>query len=228
MKKHSGFGPDGTGAIYKIDRTNPASPVVSTFANLNTIFGAGAAGNDPHNQNDFDRDNGDAAWDAVGKVSLGGLAISDDETKLYAMNLASRQLLEIPTNVAPTSANIRARNVPANPPGCSNTNDVRPFAVTYYQNKIYVGMVCSAESTISQSAPDGDASKPRAYVYWLITLRWISARRLFFRSASITRAAAPTARSRGRAIVSRPPGAPGRRFTKTSERKAERSIRNPG
>lgn len=165
MKKHSGFGPDGTGAIYKIDRTNPASPVVSTFANLNTIFGAGAAGNDPHNQNDFDRDNGDAAWDAVGKVSLGGLAISDDETKLYAMNLASRQLLEIPTNVAPTSANIRARNVPANPPGCSNANDVRPFAVTYYQNKIYVGMVCSAESTISQSAPDGDASKLRAYVY---------------------------------------------------------------
>ncbi|MCI0745878.1 MAG: HYR domain-containing protein, partial [Verrucomicrobia subdivision 3 bacterium] len=168
MKKHTGFGPAGTGAIYKIDRANPANPVVTTFVNLNTIFGAGAAGNDPHNQSDFDRDNGDAAWDAVGKVSLGGLATSDDETKLYAMNLASRQLLEIPLNAVPTSANIRAKSVPANPPGCTSAPggvDVRPFAVAYYQGKIYVGMVCSAESTISQSLPDGDASKLQAYVY---------------------------------------------------------------
>ncbi|MGH9939981.1 MAG: SdrD B-like domain-containing protein [Blastocatellia bacterium] len=165
MKKHTGFGPGGTGAIYKIDRTNPGSPVVTTFVNLNTILGAGAAGADPHNQNDFVRDNGNAAWDAVGKVSLGGLAISDDETKLYVMNLASRQLLEIPLNAAPTSANIRARGVPTNPPGCTSANDVRPFAVNYYQGKVYVGMVCSAESTISQSLPDGDASKLQAYVY---------------------------------------------------------------
>src|SRR5262249_14186880 len=165
MKKHSGFGPGGPGAIYKIDRTNPGSPVVTTFVNLDTIFGAGAAGNDPHNQSDFDRDNGDATWNAVGKVSLGGLAISDDETKLYAMNLASRQLLEIPTGAAPTSANIRTRGVPTNPPGCTSANDVRPFAVTYYQGKVYVGMVCSAESTVSQSAPEGDASKLQAYIY---------------------------------------------------------------
>ncbi|MGE0128843.1 MAG: SdrD B-like domain-containing protein [Blastocatellales bacterium] len=165
MKKHTGFGAEGTGAIYKIDRTNPASPVVSTFVNLNTIFGSGAAGNDPHNQSDFDRDNGDVTWNAVGKVSLGGLAISDDETTLYAMNLASRSLLEIPLNAAPTSANIRSRGVPTDLPGCPSANDVRPFAVTYHQGKIYVGMVCSAESTISQSAPGGDADKLRAYVY---------------------------------------------------------------
>ncbi|HKQ74781.1 MAG TPA: SdrD B-like domain-containing protein [Blastocatellia bacterium] len=163
MKKHTGFGPQGTGAIYKIDRTNPG--VITTFVNLNTVLGAGAAGADPHNQSDYLRDNGNATWDAVGKASLGGLAISDDETKLYAMNLASRQLLEIPTGVPPTSANIRSRGVPTNPPGCPNATDVRPFAVNYYQGKVYVGMVCSAESTISQSLPDGDASKLQAYVY---------------------------------------------------------------
>lgn len=165
MKKHAGFGPEGTGAIYKIDRANPAIPTVSTFVNLNTILGAGAAGNDPHNQNDFDRDNGDATWNAVGKVSLGGLAISDDETKLYAMNLASRQLLEIPLNATPTSANIRSRGVPTNPPGCPSANDVRPFAVAYHQGKVYVGMVCSAESTITGEAPNGDPGKLQAYVY---------------------------------------------------------------
>src|SRR5262245_1880636 len=165
MKKHAGFGPGGPGAIYKIDRANPGSPVVTTFVNLNTVLGAGAAGNDPHNQSDYDRDNGNGTWDAVGKVSLGGLAISDDETKLYVMNLASRQLLEIPTVVPPTSANIRSRSVPLNPPGCPSANDVRPFAVNYYQGKVYVGMVCSAESTVSPGSPDGDASRLQAYVY---------------------------------------------------------------
>ncbi len=165
MKKHSGFGPAGTGAIYKVDLANPSSPAITTFANLNTIFGAGAAGADPHSQSDYDRDNGDASWNAVGKIALGGLALSDDETKLYAMNLASRQLLEIPTGVTPTSANIRSQGVPLNPPGCPSAGDVRPFSVNYYQGKLYVGMVCSAESTISAGVPDGDPSKLQAYIY---------------------------------------------------------------
>ncbi|MEP7341536.1 MAG: SdrD B-like domain-containing protein [Acidobacteriota bacterium] len=162
MKKHTGFGPAGAGAIYKIDRTGNT---VGAFADLNAIFGAGTAGSDPHDPNNFDTDNGNAAWDAVGKISLGGMAISDDEKKLYVMNLADRQLYELPLDAAPTSANIRRRAVPLNPPGCSNALDVRPFAVNFNSGQIYVGMVCSAESTITQAAPDGDPTKLLAYVY---------------------------------------------------------------
>src|SRR6185436_5977868 len=54
---------------------------------------------------------------------------------------------------------------PLNPPGCSNALDVRPFAVNFNGGQIYVGMVCSAESTITQAAPNGDATKLQAYVY---------------------------------------------------------------
>jgi len=48
--------------------------------------------------------------------------------------------------------------IPLNPPACPSPNDVRPFAATFYRNRVYVGMVCSAEST--QNVND-----LRAYVY---------------------------------------------------------------
>ncbi|MDX2034803.1 MAG: SdrD B-like domain-containing protein [Blastocatellia bacterium] len=162
MKKHTGFGPGGPGAIYKVDRNTNA---VTVHANLNTLLGAGAAGNDPHDPNDYDRDNGNATWDAVGKLSFGGLAVSEDETKLYAMNLATRQLMELPVNAAPTAGNIRVKATPTNPPGCANAGDVRPFAVTAYRNRLYVGMVCSGESTVTPANPAGDAAALQAYVY---------------------------------------------------------------
>ncbi|MGE0885993.1 MAG: SdrD B-like domain-containing protein [Blastocatellales bacterium] len=162
MKKHTGFGPNGTGAIYKLDR---ASNTVSVFADLNTIFGAGTAGTDAHDQTNFDTDNGNTAWDAVGKTSLGGMAISGDEKKLYVMNLADRQLYELPLDATPNNSNVRRSPVPLNPPGCSNSQDVRPFAVNVSGGQIYVGMICSAESTITQASPDGDAAAMQAYVY---------------------------------------------------------------
>jgi hypothetical protein len=163
MKKHAGFGPGGTGAIYKVDRTNPGS--VSLYADLNAIFGANTAGPNSHDQNDFDRDNGNVAWDAVGKTSLGQMAVSDDDKKLYVMNLADRSLYELPLDATPSSVTVRRRAAPTNPPGCPSASDVRPFAVVYENDQLYVGMVCSAESTITQSAPEGDASRLQAYVY---------------------------------------------------------------
>lgn len=165
MKKHAGFGPAGTGAIYKIDLSSSA---VTVYADLNAIFGAGAAGANLHDNGNFDTDNGNTGWDAVGKNSLGGMAVSDDGKKLYLMNLADRELYELPLDAAPDSSNIRRRSVPLNPPGCANSLDVRPFAVNFSNfdgGKIYVGMVCSAESTITQTVPDGDAGKLQAYVY---------------------------------------------------------------
>ncbi|HMV47541.1 MAG TPA: SdrD B-like domain-containing protein, partial [Blastocatellia bacterium] len=140
MKKHAGFGPAGTGAIYKISLAGKA---VSVYADLNAIFGADTAGANPHDTGNYDTDNGNSAWNAVGKTSLGGLAVSDDEKKLYVMNLADRQLYELPLDAMPDSGNIRRRAVPLTPPFCRERSDVRPFAVNYHNGQIYVGMVCS-------------------------------------------------------------------------------------
>ena len=163
MKRHVGYGPNGPGAIYQIDR---ATGNVGLYTDLNTLFGAQNAGSLPHAgascpqdpTNPYNCDNGNTGWNAVGKESLGGLAIADDETMLYVMNLYYRTLYAVPLTATPTAANVRGTAVPTNPPGCPSPSDVRPFAVQVYQGTIYVGLVCSAEST--QSAND-----LRAYVY---------------------------------------------------------------
>ena len=121
MKKHAGFGPAGLGVIYTV---NPATGNALQFFNLGAL-----AGTNPHDQNDFDRDNGNVAWDAVGKVALGGMALNGAETRLYAMNLAERSLYEFPTDVPPTSQNVRKQAVPVTLPGCPSADDVRPPVV---------------------------------------------------------------------------------------------------
>jgi hypothetical protein len=142
MKKHAKFGPGGTGAIYQLNRN---TGVVSQYVNLNTVFGANTVGANPHNTADYNTDNGNTTWDAVGKVAFGGMAISDDETNLFVMNLANRRLYRIPTSGALTSVTIQSNAFPATMPGCTDGNDVRPFAVSFYEGLVYVGAVCSAD-----------------------------------------------------------------------------------
>lgn len=155
MKKHAAFGPGGTGAIYVVNR---GTGVVSQWANVNTIFGANTAGANPHNTADYNFDNGQTTWNAVGKIAFGGLAINDAETLLYTINLANNTLYEIPSNTTPTSGNIRTSAFPTTMPSCTTSTDVRPFAVTFHEGLIYVGAICSADSTNSPA-------NLRAYVY---------------------------------------------------------------
>jgi len=162
MKKHTGFGPNGPGAIYQV---NPATNTAALYVDLNTVFAGNPAGTDLHDQANFDTDNFNVTWNAIGKVAFGGMALSDDETRLYTMNLANQTLYEIPLNAAPTAANIRLSAVPLNPPGCLAAGDVRPFAVSFFRGTLYVGIVCSAESTVNAGAPRGNPALLRAYIY---------------------------------------------------------------
>jgi hypothetical protein len=164
MKKHVGFGTGGTGAIYAMDTTGSTT---SVYVDLNQIFGANTAGANPHDTsgaaspNGYFFDNGNVSFDAVGKVAIGGIAVSDDGKHLYAMDLANRTLYDIPLDQTPTAANIRSVAVPlASVPNATGAGggDVRPFAVEYHQGQLYVGLVNSAESTQK-------ASDLWAYVY---------------------------------------------------------------
>ena len=160
MKKHSGFGAGGTGAIYTI---NPSTGATALFADLNTIFGAGTAGADPHNTADYDRDNGNASWDAVGKVSLGGLEVSPDGSRVFVVNLADRSVYSLPTAGPLIPATVQRVQIPLNAPGATGTGgaDLRPFALQWYRGQLYVGIVNSAQSAGATTAD------LRAYVYTL-------------------------------------------------------------
>jgi len=157
MKKHAKFGPGGPGAIYQVNRNNGT---VSEYVNLNTVFGAGTAGTDPHNASDYNTDNGQATWDAVGKIAFGGMALSSDEQYLFVMNLANRSLYRIPTSGTLDGTTIQSTAFPATMPNCGNADDVRPFAVAWHEGTVYVGAVCSRETSGGSIS-----TNLRAYVY---------------------------------------------------------------
>ncbi len=158
MKKHAGFGPAGPGAIYTV---NPSTGAVAVFADLNAIFPGSPAGTDPHDSADYDRDNGDTGWDAVGKVGLGGLELSPDGATVYVVNMGDRQVYALPTSGPLTPATVSRVPVPLNAPGATAGGaDLRPFALQWHRGLLYLGMVNSAEST-------GLASDLLAYVYTL-------------------------------------------------------------
>ena len=159
LKRHAGFGPNGPGAIYQVTSTVP-----STVPSLFYDFGA-IAGVDPHpqpgqtclspehnvvntNANCWLHDSD--TFDAVGKASFGDLALgptpggppSGGVTTLYAVNLADSTLLSIPL-ANPAAYTATAIPVPANCPAV----DFRPFGLGLNDGVLYVGAVCSAEST---------------------------------------------------------------------------------
>jgi uncharacterized repeat protein (TIGR01451 family) len=176
LKRYAGFGPDATGsnptsgAIYRINRLTGA---VSVFMDLNTYPAAFQAGADPHPTSRtscgpnafnncwmYDSD----SYNLVGKLSLGDLEMSENDRTLFAVNLNTRELLEIPIGIPPTAPPAaQIRRHPLNQgtlPGlvCPNPGDVRPFGLGVEDGRVYVGVVCSAEST--QNVAD-----LRAFVY---------------------------------------------------------------
>ncbi len=159
FKRHAGFGPgkDGVGQSGASTSGDDAGAiyVLNASGGLATTFTVPGAPTNAHDTTDYDRDNGEIGWDAVGKTALGGLAMSDDDRTLYAMSLENRTLYAL--DPADGSV-IASRQVPLSVPGCASADDVRPFAVKYHQGSVFVGMVCSAES--SQNVSD-----LHAYVY---------------------------------------------------------------
>ncbi|MBX3011815.1 MAG: hypothetical protein KF832_09935 [Caldilineaceae bacterium] len=159
LKRHAGFGPGGPGAIYQI----PESGVATLFYNFGAQFGT-----DPHpqpgqtclspghNANSTNANcwlNDSNAFDQVGKASFGDLDMGEDLQTLYTVNLLDNTLWAIPL-ANPSAPATFALPMPSTCP----TVDVRPFGLGIQDGKVYVGMVCSAESTQL-------AANLRGYVY---------------------------------------------------------------
>ncbi|NWF69756.1 MAG: hypothetical protein HXY40_11790, partial [Chloroflexi bacterium] len=148
MKRHTGFGPFGTGAIYVRNRS---AGTVGLFV---TIPNTGA---DPHNPLDYEFDalpgNPNAAWDGVGKLSLGDVDISDDSQFMYTVNLNDRRLYEVGINIAgglPSAGAINSYTIPNPCPTAPPNNadiDFRPFGLGSRDGVVYIGVTCTAESS---------------------------------------------------------------------------------
>lgn len=155
LKRHASYGPQGMGAIYQMDAMS-ASPTPSLLIDLaaqgvdvgtNTRVASNGEVDDP---NELPADATKPSWDAaafnqVGKVSLGDIDISADGQTLWAVSLKQRELVEI----AVGTATVTARHAIPDP-GCSN-GEHRPWAVKVHAGKVWVGTVCSAETSQLQS-----------------------------------------------------------------------------
>jgi uncharacterized repeat protein (TIGR01451 family) len=147
---------ESTGAIYRVSPTNAFAP--SVYVDLNVVF-PGAAGANPHptvTTNWFD----DAPTvPLIGKRGLGDLDLSQDGNTIYAVNLNDRRLYAIPTTGALNASTIFSYPIPTaglpTPGGTASTcaqDDVRPFGVGVDgSGTVYVGGVCSAESTANRN-----------------------------------------------------------------------------
>ena len=164
LKRHSGLGTGGPGAIYKIDNST-STPTTTLFVDLNADLGISAGINPrdplsgadsiPRFKNQPSRD--EKAFGLVGKMALGDLDISDDEKTLWVINTSDRKLYELKIGspaIKPTMAT--AHTLPD--PGCAN-GVFRPWATKFWRGKIYVGGVCTAENA------GGTAADLKAYIY---------------------------------------------------------------
>ena len=159
-KTASHFGPGGPGAVYVTD-ASAATSVLGTFdAGVDTQiayptngFGnpANAASANPTIVSIFDE---------AHKIGLGGLEVARDGSELYAINLFDRTLSTMSTADGAVSSIVPIPGTPDSgvQVGVCAPQDVRPFAASNYRNKVYVGAVCSAEST-------QDASQLEAYIF---------------------------------------------------------------
>ena len=159
LKRHAGLYEDSggnpkLGMIFKVYlSTNNVIPWVdleSLGVNVGTIPDNTSRGLQGNINPSTDAD----AYAKIGKVGLGDIDISDDESTLWIMSLNDRTLYSLDID-NPTSVT----GYPVPDPGCTGGN-YRPFAVKYHDGDVYIGEVCDAST--SQSAGD-----LHAYVYKL-------------------------------------------------------------
>ena len=156
-------------AIYRLTpRTEPE---------LLTLLDPGAA--DPHDPDADVRDD-PAAFDDVYRSGIGDIDVSNDGTRLFAVDLGRRALVTVSL---PSGDVIDRRLLTADALGIGRCNandaapfgDLRPFGLGVTpDDRVLVGVVCSAESTVepdraidderADAAPLGDPTQLRGYV----------------------------------------------------------------
>ncbi len=178
-RQFSGFGPNGPGAIYQIPynyQTGLRTANPSLMVDVTTLSGQSMP-SDPHGTDITNYwspapMSTDTRMAMVTKYSLGDLEISDDESKIYTINLHNREVIAInPDN----GTLVNRWSIPTsgltNSLGNVNNNDIRPFGLGYKNGKLYVGAICTGQSTQSNNGTatgaKGNVNAIHAYVWKL-------------------------------------------------------------
>jgi hypothetical protein len=119
------------GAIYKVDQ-----------ANITTLFATVPNVGYTLTNRDYSKNHDTGILAITAKVGLGDLDISEDETKLYVVNLGTKELVTIDVNTGAILTSTPLPN-PYTNAECP-ASDVRPWALKVLGNDVYIGSVCES------------------------------------------------------------------------------------
>ena len=158
VRRHVGLGPLGTGGMYKLDlKTN----VVTNFLDVKTI--GINTGPDPHSglpANKEGQSHDSLTYIMACRVGMGGVQFSRYQDTMFVVNQYDKKLYNFLVNKPLTAPNIATAKLKSRPiphPNCSN-NDFAPWSLKQYKGKLYLGVVCTAETS-------QDTNDLRAAVY---------------------------------------------------------------
>jgi uncharacterized repeat protein (TIGR01451 family) len=171
-KMQTRFGLGGPGAIYQVDPVLSTATLYVTVPNVvpgplgqqyepgdgsATVFpNTGHEPNYTHESGGLHIQNADSlARDLAGKASLGDVTLDPQERYLYTVNLNNKRVYRFDTwatNPQSTMTILPAHPALSNPSACNQTGnsgpqDLRPFALNVTNSSLYLGFVCSAESS---------------------------------------------------------------------------------
>lgn len=156
-KRHSGFGPLGSGGLYQTDvERGTTTPLVSLDA-LGVPTGPARLTRDLTAAYEG-RMNDSLMYGWVGKMGLGGVDLSADGRVLYTVNLFDQKLYALrlgEPGAGPTAADLTRYELPRAP--CRG-GAFRPFALKVHEGQVFVGGVCDAQQS-------GKAADLRGLVY---------------------------------------------------------------
>ena len=131
VRRHVGI-KGSTGDIYLIDLLNNSVSKFITVPNSGTVLSNSARG-----LGDKNSPSHDPLFSEIGKIGLGDIDISADESTLYVINLNDQSLYKVDISTKNVTK-ISSIGDPFN--GCS---DVRPWALKVTQDSVYVGSTCA-------------------------------------------------------------------------------------
>lgn len=170
LKRYSGLGPEGLGGVYVMDYAGAAGGYETEF-NLQGVTPANGGANidlgsvnrtgvDNALANDNTSDSYDIdAFGKIGKVGFGDAEIGPDGNTLWMVNLAQLALITVDVsdpNTYPGTVNQYPISTYSNLPVCTN-GVLRPWGLSFYEDKGYLGCVCTAEN-------GGSAADMEAYI----------------------------------------------------------------
>ncbi len=177
LKRHTGLGSYGLGAIYVRDMATGSTNLLVDVTDLGVDVGAIASNGSRGLPSDTRSPSNDTeSFTKIAKVGIGDIDLSEDGGTLYMTNLNERQIYALPVgNPATTPATAIA--LPGQPwleAGACTDGLGRPWGLKNHGGKLYVGVVCTGEFADDniKNVPAPSSLRGRVYAYDPVAQTW--------------------------------------------------------